>query len=107
MHGNTRDLRNSDQGEEEVDSGKPMMMAMSVSFYPVTDLSASDKETASIGDYLQDVPGLDDEAPSRPDKASAGQGEVLRKGQFLGRSSQIGNASQDESPLSTLRVSQR
>lgn len=48
---------------------------------------------------LQHVLGPDDEAPTRPDQTGAHKREVLRKGQLLSRSSEIGNTRQDKSPL--------
>lgn len=56
-------------------------------------------EYRRLGRSLQHVLGGDDEAPSRPDETGAHQGEVLRKGQLLGGTGQIGDACQDESPL--------
>lgn len=53
--------------------------------------------------YSQHVLGLDDEAPTRPDQTGAHEGEVLRKGQLLSGSSEIGNTCQDKSPLLRIR----
>jgi hypothetical protein len=47
----------------------------------------------------QDVSGLDDQAPSGPDEARAGQGKVLGEGELLGGAREVGDAGDDESPL--------
>lgn len=49
---------------------------------------------------LQHVLGLNDKAPARPDQTGAHEREVLRKGQLLSRTGEIGNTRQDKSPLS-------
>lgn len=48
---------------------------------------------------IQNIPGLDDEAPTGPDDARAGQGEVLGEGELLGGTCEVGDAGDNERPL--------
>lgn len=49
---------------------------------------------------VQVVLGLDDEAPAGPDETGAGEGKVLRQGELLDGAGKVGDASDDEAPLS-------
>lgn len=57
-----------------------------------------------VGGSVQVVLGLDDEAPSGPDHAGAGQGEELCKGQLLGGTGEVRDTGDDESPLCEVSV---
>lgn len=48
---------------------------------------------------LQVVLGLDDQAPSSPDEASAGQGKVLCERELLDGSRKVRDTGKDKSPL--------
>lgn len=48
---------------------------------------------------VQEVARLDDEAPAGPDHAGSGEGEVLREGELVGGTVEVGDAGEDESPL--------
>lgn len=56
-------------------------------------------------EHLQVVLGLDDQAPASPDDTGASQSKVLSQRKLLGRTSKVGNASKDESPLELQFVS--
>jgi len=62
------------------------------------------KETARKGGeggrgYVHDISRLDDQAPSGPDQACAGQGHVLCEGELLRRAVEVRDAGEDETPL--------
>ena len=59
------------------------------------------------GKYVQNVLGLDDQAPPGPDQTRASKGKVLGEGELLGRASHIGNTSNYEAPLHSKQVSLR
>jgi hypothetical protein len=52
----------------------------------------------------QVVLGLDDQAPSGPDEAGAGQGKVLSERELLDGARKVGDAGEDESPLRSVLV---
>lgn len=83
------DLDQADDSEEEVDGGEANTRAL---------VDAQRDNKRGHGD-VQDVLGLDDETPAGPDKAGAGQGEVLGEGEVLGGAREVGDAGNDESPL--------
>jgi hypothetical protein len=56
----------------------------------------------SIEDDIQDVTGLDNEAPSRPDGTGGDESEILGEGQTFSWAAKIGNACQDNAPLEFL-----
>lgn len=62
-------MNETDDSEEEVDSGKEVVL------------------------------GLDDHAPASPDETGAGQGKVLGEGELLGGACEVGDTGKDESPL--------
>jgi hypothetical protein len=69
VHGDTGELCDTDEGEEEVDGGQ------------------------------EHVLGLDDEAPAGPDDTRAGEGEVLGEGELLGGTGEVGDTGEDKTPL--------
>lgn len=76
-HHDAGDLDDADDAEEEVDGGEQVVL------------------------------GLDDEAPARPDEARGRQGAVLLQGELLGRATEVGDAGEDEGPLSNWKKRQR
>lgn len=48
---------------------------------------------------IQDVTGLDDQAPAGPDSTGSHQGTVLGEGQLLSWAVEVGDTGDDESPL--------
>ena len=56
-----------------------------------------------VGENVQNVLGLDDQAPACPDCASGGEISVLGKREGLCWACEVGNTSKDEGPL--VRVS--
>lgn len=51
--------------------------------------------------YVQHVPGGDDHAPTGPDGAGGHEGTVLCEGELFGGTTQVGDTSDDETPLLT------
>lgn len=51
------------------------------------------------GRDIQDVPGLDDEAPSGPDGARGHEGEVLSQRQLFRWTKEVGGAGEDNTPF--------
>jgi hypothetical protein len=49
---------------------------------------------------IQDVTGLDDQAPASPDGTSTHQSSVLGEGELLGGTGEVGDTSDDQAPLS-------
>jgi hypothetical protein len=108
VHGDTGELCDTDEGEEEVDSGEARETPeMSVTFptkYSFLPPSCSFFFffcPSSLREFfcLQHVLGLDDEAPAGPDDTRAGEGEVLGKGELLGGTGEVGDTGEDKSPL--------
>lgn len=56
-------------------------------------------QTQMEWDDIQDVTGLDNQAPAGPDSTGAHQGDVLGEGQLLGRAIEVGDTGDDQSPL--------
>lgn len=56
------------------------------------------------GGHAQNVLGLDDHAPARPDGAGGREGGVLREGEGLGWAPEVGDAGEDEGPLGCVRI---
>ena len=48
---------------------------------------------------IQDVTGLDDQAPASPDGTSTHQSSVLGEGELLGGTGEVGDTGDDEAPL--------
>ena len=48
---------------------------------------------------VQDVTGLDDQAPAGPDGSGSHQGGILREGQLLSWAVEVGDTGDDKSPL--------
>lgn len=53
------------------------------------------------GGNIQDVTGLDNQAPAGPDSTSSHQSTVLGKRQLLSRAVEVGDTGDDQSPLHT------
>lgn len=51
------------------------------------------------GGDVQDVTGLDNQAPAGPDSTGSHQGTVLGKGELLSRAVEVGDTGDDQSPL--------
>lgn len=86
-HEDTANLDDTNASKEEVDGGEPI---------------AESVEVANIRSRLksvQDVSGLDDQAPASPDGSGGHQGGVLGEGEFLGRAVEVGDTGDDQSPL--------
>jgi hypothetical protein len=49
---------------------------------------------------IQDVTGLDDQAPASPDGTSTHQSSVLGEGELLGGTGEVGDTGDDQAPLS-------
>lgn len=49
---------------------------------------------------IQDVTGLDDQAPASPDGTSTHQSSVLSEGELLGGTGKVGDTGEDQAPLS-------
>lgn len=60
-------------------------------------------DMVGVGENVQNVLRLDDQAPACPDSAGASEGSVLGKGEGLCWACEVGNTSKDEGPL--IRVS--
>lgn len=54
---------------------------------------------SAIGFHVQDVTGLDDQAPTSPDGTSTHQSSVLGEGELLGGTGEVGDTGDDKTPL--------
>jgi hypothetical protein len=63
------------------------------------DLSSSNTEEEEVDTGKEQVSGLDDEAPSSPDQSRAHEGGVLREGELIGGTGEVGGTGKDETPL--------
>lgn len=63
------------------------------------DLDEADDAEEEVDGGEEVVLGLDDQAPSGPDEAGAGQGKVLSERELLDGARKVGDAGDDESPL--------
>lgn len=52
-----------------------------------------------MGQYIQHILGLDNEAPSGPDGTGSHEGEVLSQGQLLSWAKEVGGAGEDHAPF--------
>lgn len=95
MKSNSGNLGKSDETEEEVDGGEARG-----GIYSAWDMTKQD-QTWQMAEKknIQVVLGLDDQAPSSPDKTSAGKSEVLSEGELLNGTREVGDTGKDKSPL--------
>lgn len=54
---------------------------------------------SAIRFHIQDVTGLDYQAPASPDGTSTHQSSVLGEGELLGGTSEVGDTGDDKTPL--------
>jgi hypothetical protein len=64
-----------------------------------SSLGGADAEEEEVDRSQEQVAGLDDEAPASPDQAGGSQSGVLREGEVLCGTGEIGGAGEDETPL--------
>jgi hypothetical protein len=85
-------LDDTDDTEEEVDSGEPISLWLAIPspILPPPNLS---------GGNSQIILRLDDQAPPRPDQSGSSQGTVLRERQLLGRAGKVRDTRQHDAPL--------
>ena len=63
------------------------------------DLGGADEEETEVDGGEEEVAGLDDEAPARPDGARGHEGQVLRDAELRCWAREVGGAGEDDAPL--------
>lgn len=76
-HEDSRDLDDADEAEEEVDGGEAIHINEGVSCESTVQILGEGGGISGAGATIQVVLGLDNQAPSGPDQAGAGEGQVL------------------------------
>jgi len=67
--------------------------------HDASHLGAADDEEEEVHGSQEDVPRLNDEAPSGPDGACGHESGILSQREGFSRTSEIGDTSEDETPL--------
>lgn len=113
---NTRDLNDTNDTKEEVDSCEPSSLlaralhvaTSSISIFSmcwtvkdelVGVFGTGGLEYEGLMEYIQDVLWLDDQAPASPDQTSGSKSDVLGQGELFSRTVKVVDSSNDNPPL--------